>query len=68
MIDLQKERERKNISQEALANRIGVSRQSLSAIERGLTLPSVENAKKIAAVLDLKWSDFYEEPADSAIS
>lgn len=67
MIDLQKARERKNISQEALASRIGVSRQSLSAIERGITLPSVENAKKIAAVLDLKWSDFYEE-SESSVS
>lgn len=67
MIDLQKERERKNISQETLARKIGVSRQSLSAIERGITLPSVENAKKIAAALDLKWSDFFEE-SESSVS
>lgn len=67
MVDLQKEREKQKITQEELAARIGVSRQSLSAIERGITLPSVENAKKIAAVLNIRWSDFYEETS-SAIS
>lgn len=67
MIDLQKERERKGISQDELASRIGTSRQSISAIERGIAKPSVENAKKIASVLDLRWSDFYEE-TDCAIS
>lgn len=67
MVDLQKEREQKGLSQEQLAAKIGVSRQSLSAIERGIAKPSVENAKKIAEVLDLRWSDFYEETS-SAIS
>lgn len=67
MIDLQKERERKCLSQDELAAKIGTSRQSISAIERGLTLPTVENAKKIANVLGLRWSDFYEE-TNSAIS
>lgn len=61
VIDLQKEREKKGLSQEQLANLIGVKRQALSGIERGLSLPSVENAKKLASVLDLKWSDFFEE-------
>lgn len=67
MIDLQSERERKGMSQDELAAKIGTSRQSISAIERGIALPSVDNAKKIASVLGLKWSDFYEE-ADSKVS
>lgn len=61
MVDLQYERETKGISQQELATRVGITRQALSAVERGLALPNVENAKKIAEVLGIRWWDFYEE-------
>lgn len=61
MINLTEEREKKGMSQEQLASVVGVSRQALSAIERGITKPSIDTAKKLAEALDLKWSDFFEE-------
>lgn len=42
----------KNMTQEELALRTGVSRQTIMSIERGQTNPSVLLAFKIAAALD----------------
>lgn len=64
MIDLKRKREAKHLSQERLAAMVGVQRQSLSAIECGRTLPSVENAKKLAKILGFDWSEFYDEEKD----
>lgn len=68
MINLKREREKKNISQDELARLIDVQRQSISAIERGITKPTVENAKKIAEVLGLDWTKFYDKDTESNIS
>lgn len=48
-------RSRAGLSQEALAARLGVSRHTLSRIERGLTTsPGIEEVRKIAAVCGVK--------------
>ncbi len=44
-------KKKKNLSQVALAEATGISRDAISKYERGDTIPSVENAKKIAQVL-----------------
>lgn len=46
-------RKEKKFSQIDIANSIGVSRDAISKYERGDIVPSVENAKKIADVLDV---------------
>lgn len=61
MIDLKIEREKKNMTQEQLASKVGIERQAISAFERGITKPNVQNAKKIAAVLSFDWSEFYND-------
>jgi putative transcriptional regulator len=52
----------RHMTQEELALRSGVSRQTVMSIERGLTNPSALLALKIAAVLQVPVTDvFYME-------
>lgn len=59
MIDLKKRREAAGMTQEQLAEKVGVVRQTISNIECGLSLPSVSVAQAIAEVLEFKWFDFF---------
>lgn len=54
-------REGKKLTQEELAAKLGVTRQHIGLIENGVTAPSVEVAKKIAAVFGFNWTRFYED-------
>ena len=57
-------RKEKGFTQEELAAKIGVTRQHIGLIENGVVAPSVEVAKKIAAVLDFNWTKFFEEVSE----
>ena len=57
-------REEKGFTQEELAAKIGITRQHIGLIENGVVAPSVEVAKKIAAVLGFDWTRFYEDDSD----
>lgn len=46
-------RARHDLTQEALATRVGVSRQTIISIEKGRYSPSVKLALRIARVLDV---------------
>ena len=48
-----------NLSQAQLAREIGISRQTLIAIERGQRLPSLEVAHRIADALDRNLDDVF---------
>ena len=50
-----------NLTQEQLAKMVGISRTMITEIENGKANPSVEVAKKIAAVLGFNWTRFYDE-------
>ena len=50
IIDLRK---RQNMTQEELANRLNVSRQTISKWENGTVLPDVYNLKELAKVFDI---------------
>jgi putative transcriptional regulator len=50
----------KNMTQEELALRTGVSRQTIMSIERGQTNPSVLLAYKIAAALSVSVVDVFQ--------
>lgn len=50
-------RKMKQLSQEALAEQIGVSRQTLSKYETGEALPDIEKCKRLAEVLDVTLDD-----------
>ena len=61
MVDLKKIRESAGMTQEQLAEKVGVVRQTISNIECGLALPSVNTAQTIARVLEFNWADFFDE-------
>ncbi|MCI3938537.1 helix-turn-helix transcriptional regulator [Chryseobacterium aahli] len=54
------ERAVKNITQEDLAKKIGVSRQTINAMEAGKYVPSTVLALKIAKYFDKKVEDVFE--------
>ena len=53
-----------NMTQEQLAKKVGISRTMITEIENGNANPSVKVAKKIAAVLGIDWTRFYEEVSE----
>lgn len=59
MINLKKTREDKGLSQTALAEAVGVIRQTISNIECGINRPSPELAIKIGDVLEIDWTQFF---------
>lgn len=50
-------RKAKHLSQEELADQIGVSRQTLSKYETGEALPDIEKCKRLAELLDVTLDD-----------
>jgi len=52
-------RARYRMSQEELARRVGVTRQTIIAIENGKYLPSLKLAFKIARVFGMKIEDIF---------
>lgn len=61
-------RKARGLTQERLAERIERSVDAVSALERGLALPSFETLEKLADVLDVPIRDFFdvEEGASEA--
>lgn len=60
MLNLKEIRENAGMTQQQLADKINVVRQSISNIERGLSRPSVETAQAIGKVLNVNWVDFFK--------
>ncbi len=54
----------KNLTQESLANRIGVSRQTINSIENNRYIPSTILALKIAKVFDKSVNEIFELEED----
>jgi len=59
-----------NMTQKELAARVGISRTMITEIENGNANPSVDVAKKIAAVLGFDWTRFFDDdpPGDKAVN
>ena len=57
---LKVERVRHNLTQEQLAERVGVSRQSINSIEKNRYVPSTVLALKIAKELSIKVENIFE--------
>ena len=55
-----------NLSQEELAEKINVSRQTLSKYETGESLPDIEKCKALAEVFDVSIDDLINYEAASA--
>ena len=52
----------RNMTQKQLAELAGISRTMITEIENGNANPSVDVAKRIAAVLGFDWTLFFEDP------
>lgn len=52
-------RENNRLTQQQVAEEIGVTRQTISALEKGTSNPSVALAKSLANLLQFKWTDFF---------
>ena len=52
-------RAEKNLSQEELANLVGVSRQTISSIETGQFNPTAKSALVLCITLDKKFEDLF---------
>ena len=61
MIDLKSIRLAHKMTQDELAEKVGVVRQHISNIECGLTKPSVKTAKAIGEILGFEWADFFSD-------
>lgn len=53
-------REKKGLTQEEVAKMVGISRSTYGHIESGERGVTVTNAKKIASILEFKWTLFFE--------
>lgn len=54
---------KRRLSQEALGQRIGVTKAAISKWESGATHPEVDTAKRLAAELRMKLEDVYAKAA-----
>lgn len=62
---LKEYRARINVNQQEMGKLVGVSRQTISQIERGDYSPSVSLALKLAKVLDTRVEDIFTYEEDS---
>ena len=58
-------RNNKGLTQSDVASRLGLTRQMISAIEKGST-PSVQTAMKMGEVLGFDWTRFFVEEQKGA--
>lgn len=58
-------REQKNMTQNEIATKSGISRQYYGLIETGERKVPVWTAKKIAAALGFNWQRFYEDEKET---
>lgn len=65
---LKRHRERAGLSQQALASRIGVSRQALSAIEAGRQVPSTRLSLLLARALSCTVEDLFTLPGADTLA
>ena len=59
-MNLKEERQKKKLTQQQLADMLGITRQTISHIECGRIKPSIDNAKAIANVLGFEWANFFK--------
>ena len=58
---IKRARKKIGLTQEDIANKIGVKRSVISKYENGLIEPSISQLKKIADALDVPWYELYSD-------
>lgn len=59
-MDIKGIRKQLRLTQEALSQKSGVSRVNIARYENGTRNPSPRTAKRLAAVLGVPWTKFFE--------
>lgn len=54
----------KDLTQDDLAKKMGVSRQTINSIEKGRYVPSTVLALKLSAIFEIPVNDFFELESD----
>ena len=62
--NLQKLRRQRNLTQEALAEKVGVARQTIAKWETEESTPDLEMSGRLASVLDVSLDDLVNAPED----
>lgn len=57
-------RKKQSMTQKAICDRLNISQPTYWGYEHGIITPTVQNAKKIGAILGFDWTRFYEEPKE----
>lgn len=53
-------RKKENLTQQNIADEVGVTRQMISAIENGDADPSVTTARALGKMLNFSWTRFFD--------
>jgi len=61
MFNLSIERQRKKLTQQALAEKLGVSRNMIARYESGLSIPPVDRLKRLSEILEVTMDYLSEE-------
>ncbi len=59
--ELKKAREKKGLSQRAVAKRAGISQQALSLFERGENIPTIKTLYRLALLLEVPLNQLLKE-------
>lgn len=60
-------RKKKNLTHQNVADLAGIKRQYYGMIENGERTPSVGIAKKIAEILDVEWTLFFDNESNETL-
>lgn len=61
---LKVQRAKKNLTQEQLAQKVGVTRKTINTVENGIYVPSTYLALKMAKVLDVPVEELFQIQGD----
>jgi DNA-binding XRE family transcriptional regulator len=65
-MDLKKQREMKQMTQEQVATAVGIARESYTNIENGVRRPSVDVARRIGSTLEFPWPMLFDETEEKS--
>ena len=57
----------KGLTQQDVSDKVGITRQMISAIENGDADPSVKAAQSLGEALGVPWTRFFEQPDEKPI-
>lgn len=61
---LVEKRKKANKTQKEIADKVGITRQMIGALENGTATPHPKTAMRIADVLDFDWEKFFEDDSE----